>query len=660
MDVLSCKRMYMLHAIAIRFTLILVAVLFSLDVDARSTPAIDSIERVAKGLRDTALVKAYNELIWQYRTVDAEKAEAFGERSIQLSKKLRYDAGLAQAYNDLGVIYLDRGAFDTALSHLREALLIRRRAGDSLGTAKVWNKIGIVHQKAGAFDKALDAQLVALRLFEASKNDLGVSFSLNNISILQQNLGRYDEAIRYGQQSVRIKEKTGDRKGLAQSYVNLGNVYLLKKSFTEAESYFNRAVPIARSIDDKEYLAAALNSLSRLYIATGRHPQGLQPAIEAYRLRDTLGDTKGMVSALNNSGLIHLAARRTDSAEAHITRALRMAEGEESCRPELPGLYQSASLLYEAKGDTAMALLMHKQFAASKDSIFSIELGQRFAELETRFETLQKEEQIRKQNYALARKNYTIGVVVSLSLLATLLAISYYHRSRLKQRARFQTDLLRQQETATRAVIEAEETERQRIAKDLHDGVGQLMSAAKMNLVAFGKSHGVGDEGEWDNIISLVDDSCREVRAVSHNMMPNALLKGSLAAALREFLTKVDGRALRVNLYTEALDERLDATTETVLYRVIQECVNNVIKHAGAASLDVSVVRDEGGISVTIEDDGHGFEPVAPGYAEGLGLKNIRTRVEYLKGTVEIDSAPGRGTVVMIAVPLKSALAVSG
>ena len=177
------------------------------------------------------------------------------------------------------------------------------------------------------------------------------------------------------------------------------------------------------------------------------------------------------------------------------------------------------------------------------------------------------------------------------------------------------------------------------------------MSAAKMNLVAFGKLHSVGQEGEWNNIISLVDDSCREVRAVSHNMMPNALLKGSLAAALREFLTKVDGRALRVNLYTEGLDERMDATTETVLYRVIQECVNNVIKHAGATSLDVSVVRDDSGISVTIEDDGGGFDPAASENAEGLGLKNIRTRVEYLKGAVEIDSAPGRGTVVAIAIP---------
>lgn len=618
---------------------------------AQTNPSIDSIERATRNLRDTSLVRAWNELVWQYRTVDASKAIGYAEQSITLSRRLNYEAGLAQAHNDVSIVYLDRGAFDTSLAHLNEALRIRRQTGDSLGAAKAWNKIGIVHQKAGAFDKALDAQLSALRLFRAADNTQGISFSLNNIAILQQNLGRYDEAIRYGLESVRIKEEASDKKGLAQSFVNLGNVYLLKKDFAAAEDYFSRSVRMAREVDDKEYLASALNNLARLFITTGRHAQGFGAAQESFLLRQSLGDTKGMVSSLNNLGLIHLAAGRIDSAEAALTRGLRMAEGEESCKPELPALYQSLSQLYERRGDTARALAMHKLFAASKDSVFTSELGQRFAELEARFETLQKEEEIRRQKYAIERRNYIIGAVASLSLLGTLLGVSYYRRARLRQRARHQTELLRQQSAATRAVIEAEEAERQRIAKDLHDGVGQLMSAAKMNLVAFGKAHGIGDELDWDNIISLVDDSCREVRAVSHNMMPNALLKGSLAAALREFLTKVDGRALRVNLYTEGLDVRLDATTEIVLYRVIQECVNNVIKHAGASTLDVSVVCDEAGFSVTIEDDGGGFSPAAPDYADGLGLKNIRTRVEYLKGTVEVDSAVGRGTVVMIFVP---------
>jgi len=107
-------------------------------------------------------------------------------------------------------------------------------------------------------------------------------------------------------------------------------------------------------------------------------------------------------------------------------------------------------------------------------------------------------------------------------------------------------------------------------------------------------------------------------------------------------------------VYTEGLDERLDSNMETVLYRVIQECVTNAIKHAGATTLDISLIKDKEGISGTIEDNGKGFDTTDKEKFEGIGLKNITTRIEYLKGTVDFDSAPGRGTVVALFVPLQA------
>jgi signal transduction histidine kinase len=211
---------------------------------------------------------------------------------------------------------------------------------------------------------------------------------------------------------------------------------------------------------------------------------------------------------------------------------------------------------------------------------------------------------------------------------------------------------------ATKAILEAEEKERQRIAKDLHDSVGQMMSAAKLNLSAIENEIPFKDDMQKEamlRIIKLVDDSCKEVRAVSHNMMPNALLKAGLASAVREFINQIDQKIIKVNLHSEGLNDRLDINTETVLYRVIQECVNNVIKHAHATQLDISLIRDEEGISTTIEDNGKGFDCTDPTKKNGLGLKNIKARVDYLKGTVDFDSAPGKGTLVAIHVPLTQA-----
>lgn len=220
---------------------------------------------------------------------------------------------------------------------------------------------------------------------------------------------------------------------------------------------------------------------------------------------------------------------------------------------------------------------------------------------------------------------------------------------------KLQSELMKQQDIATRAVISAEENERKRIAADLHDGIGQMMSAAKMNLSAFENDLPFKDashKAAFEKVISLVDESCKEIRSVSHQMMPNALLKSGLASAVREFIDKIDHRVIKINLYTEGLNEKLDSNVETVLYRVIQECVNNVIKHSRAGSLDISLIRDQDGISATVEDNGRGFDTTDKQQFEGIGLKNIISRVGYLKGTVEFDSAPGKGTLVAIHVPL--------
>lgn len=208
---------------------------------------------------------------------------------------------------------------------------------------------------------------------------------------------------------------------------------------------------------------------------------------------------------------------------------------------------------------------------------------------------------------------------------------------------------------ATRSVISAEENERKRIAADLHDGVGQMMSAAKMNLSAFENEIPFKDVSQrlaFEKVLELVDESCREIRSVSHQMMPNALLKSGLANAVREFIDKIDNRIIKITLHAAGLQERLDSNVETVLYRVIQECVNNVIKHSGANALDISLIKDSDGIAATIEDNGKGFDTTDKEKFEGIGLKNIISRITFLKGTVEFDSSPGKGTLVAIHVPL--------
>ncbi|TAG12078.1 MAG: sensor histidine kinase, partial [Sphingobacteriia bacterium] len=152
--------------------------------------------------------------------------------------------------------------------------------------------------------------------------------------------------------------------------------------------------------------------------------------------------------------------------------------------------------------------------------------------------------------------------------------------------------------------------------------------------------------------IALVDESCKEVRNISHQMMPNVLLKSGLASAIKDFIDNIDKESLQVNLHTVGLNNRLNNNTEIVLYRVLQETVNNVIKHAKASQLDIQLVKDSESITATIEDNGKGFDKNLVEKFDGIGLKNIRTRVEYLKGSVDFDSHIGGGTVISVWIPL--------
>lgn len=700
---------------------------------------IDSLLRISASQKDTHLVKTYNELTWQYRLIDPDKAIFYGNKAIQLSLTQKFDKGLAQAYNDLGIIYYDRQNFENALILYNQSFTIRKAHNDLAGMAALYNKIGIAYQKQGEFQTALNNQLNALKIYEQLNSNTGISYSLNNIGILYQNLGLYDDAVKYHEQSIRVKEKINDRYGLSGSYVNLANVYLLREDFPKAQQYYEKAVSITRSLDDKEYLSNALNNVSRFYIRTKKYTEAEPYVKESFMLREKLSDTKGMVSCLINLGDIYIGLSKYDTAEEVLKKANNLGKGVASCKPEMVVLYESFSRLYEKKKMFDKALEMHKSFVVAKDSIFTDNLSQKFAELEVKYESEKKEKQIALLNtdnalkaleiknqqleiernlldlsqnrlalseadlllandkiqiqqkdekilqqkldstqkskdilalqkkteiqkleianrqLQVTRRNVLLGFLLAVLLLGVMLVFSYYRRHELKQEAKMQVMILKQQEEATRAVLEAEEAERQRIAQDLHDGVGQMMSAAKMNLSAYESNTWFKNEEEklsFEKIISLVDESCKEVRTVSHNMMPNALLKNSLASAVREFIDKLDHKKLQVHLYTEGLEERLDSNMETVLYRVIQECVNNVIKHADASTLDISVIREKNEITATIDDNGKGFNTSEKGKFDGIGLKNIRTRVEYLKGTVDFDSSPGRGTLVALHIPL--------
>lgn len=491
-------------------------------------------------------------------------------------------------------------------------------------------------------------------------------------------LGFYSKALQ-------IAEQEGTCTDLVLSNYKVGSAYYFLRQRTNMWPYFYQATTIAehcpkdtlltglyrvigslhfeeRRLDSARYYLKRTEQmllktdkwgeLSSLYAIMGEAYEEQDDKYfdlaEQYALR--AGDTSLIAFAYIKQGTNAIEARDCAEGERYLRLGLdyygraHYPDGEMYALRELAKAYNDCN-------NTKGLYNVFWRHSGIIDSIFKAETAEKTAHYRTLYETEKKE----RENIELSKKRRQLITVFVVAVLVLILVfISIYSRYRLRKQKELSQYVAQQQQVRFAAVVEAEERERERIATDLHDGLGQTMSAAKINLAILHNEISFKDEAQEEDfrkIVALVDESCREVRTVSHSMMPNTLLKSGLANAIRNFLNQISYKALEIHFYSEGLEQAIDTNVESVLYRVVQECVNNVIKHAQASRLHISIIRDSDGISLTIEDNGQGFDTHSMADAEGIGLKNIRSRIGYLSGTVEWDSAPGHGTVVTINIP---------
>lgn len=591
----------------------------------------------------------------EYRSSQPDSSNVYARQAIQLSVQLndRVFTARAEMY---AAAYLNAvGQSDSALAIANRNIdWLKTRSDQAALCASYYSFSGLCLMRLDQKKDALERFYSALKLSEQISDYFTQVKANVNIGWVMMETNQNEKAIEYFRKAIQLIT-TYDvlPKNIGTVYNNMASCFGAISQLDSAQKYAKLGIESAVKNNDLHSEANGHFILGTTFEKMGKLDDALESFQRAQPLREKVGDPFFIVSDLAEISTLYARMGKSEEGIATSLKALEMAN-KNNLTAKLPMIYSALAGNYETKGDYKNANIIYKRLSDLKDSLYSDANPKALAEMAAKYETEKKEQQILLQKSELSRKNLTIGAIIALVLLGIILTYSLYRRYQLKQKARIQAAFIKQQEMATRAVLEAEERERQRIAKDLHDGVGQIMSAAKMNLSSFENELAFRDHDQktrFERIIQLVDESCKEVRSVSHNMMPNALLKSGLASAIREFTDKIDDNILKIDLYSEGLNERLDTNVETVLYRVIQECVNNVIKHAGANHLDISLIRDKDGISATIEDNGRGFDTNDPSRFDGMGLKNIRTRIEYLKGTVEYHSSPGKGTLVAIHIP---------
>jgi signal transduction histidine kinase len=206
---------------------------------------------------------------------------------------------------------------------------------------------------------------------------------------------------------------------------------------------------------------------------------------------------------------------------------------------------------------------------------------------------------------------------------------------------------------ATQAVLDGETHERARLARDLHDGLGSMLTGAKLNLLEMKKGAIMeySDVECFDRALGLLDQSVREMRRVAHHLMPDALSRFGLKPAVDEFC-----RSFSSNVVFDYFGDetRLDPNLEVVIYRSIHELVNNALKYSGASQIMVQIMQETDHIAFTVQDDGCGFDPSVK--TQGMGLQNIRTRITSFGGYIQIDSHAGEGTEINVELRIENEL----
>lgn len=543
---------------------------------------------------------------------------------------------------------------DSSMVYAQKAVALAVQHKDKRTEGGALAQIGIVYKNRGNYENALNYHLKSLEIAEYLKDDKALAARYNNIGIVYKKMRRWNEALGYYQKANTAARKANDLSRVSLTYNNIATIYLDTEEWDLVLPNYDSARKYADLSGDVNAKTTVLANMGDLYREWGKYVKAIDVTQECLHYDKMNRDKYGMFMTYFLLARIYSELKDYQQWQLYSDSAETIGR-QEGLNRELVDLLNWKSTMSLLRKDTSAAFAYYQQARGINDSLLNETTANRVSELQTKYETEKKEQKIALQQSELGRKNIIIVSICIMMLLILVLTYSFYNRYKLKQQARLQQAVMREQEMATQAVIAAEENERKRIAGDLHDGVGQLMSAARMNLSLVANEVNFDNEEQktaFDKALSLVDDSCKEVRAVSHNIMPNALLKAGLASAIRDFLHKIDHRVLEVNLYADGMNERLPSNIEMVLYRVVQECVNNVIKHSGASKLDITLIKDEEGISITVEDNGKGFNlDEKQDDDTGIGLKNMQTRIHYLKGTIEWDTAPGKGTVVVINVP---------
>lgn len=538
---------------------------------------------------------------------------------------------------------------------------------DSLQMAIANFYLGNANVVAGNFNLALGYYLKAADYFESKDDEQSrLSSTYNGIASAYENFINDSLSLVYFQKSYEVSKSVDDKRRMGIAQVNMSTIYSRTGNMNETISLLEDAISNLQDSISAIYLLPAEIGLAGAYIDNNQ-PQLARPLLERLIHEiDSISDVLNYNSAIAAYGKYHLKEGDAVNALQYLQKAYSNFERQGFTLEK----YKYMPYVIDALYSNAMyldAVNLFYEYKEASDSLFSLEKDRNLTFALQKYEAEKKDKALLEQELEIQEsKKQKSLILYAASLLFLIFAGSvFFFRKRLQyiKTISDQKDALQKQKItdltqknkllALNSMLEGQEAERMRIAKDLHDSLGGLLSNVKAHFTII---HQEIEKLEKFNVAQrtnqLIDEACLEVRRISHNMMPHALSIAGLKGALEDLSEYMRSIQYNVNLEIRNVPDGLEQTRQVTIYRLIQEILNNIHKHAEARNVIIQLIGHEGNLNMIVEDDGKGFEYEKALEKGGLGIKSINSRVEFLDGTIEWDSQIGQGTSININIPI--------
>ena len=575
--------------------------------------------------------------------------------------------------NNLANLYAQQEAYKKALDIYTQNAALAKQLPNALEESRAYLNIGNIHLIEDRWQLAVEFYLKSATIKENIKDEQGLVELHQNIAIVYQNQNRNDKSLEYYQKCEDYYNKTQDTVSLIEIWNNTAGIYIAQEKLAQAIALLNKVLVAVKSHPAPSITLKAQMNLGAIHMETGEYLKALEAFNQSAQEAQQQEDRLSLANIHNFLGAVYFYLKDYKQSIDHYYISLLTSQElgiVEEQKPALFGLYESNEYL----GNTKEALAWHKKYVAIKDSLYNTATTNRIAELQEQYDTKQKEQAIQQlnienKNIALEselktkRLNQFLLIIIFGAVVMCFLGLLWWYRNKeQKERMRHTqvlhekqvNQLLNQQEIEMLdAVVEAQQKERKGVAKEIHDTLGSYLATLKYQHEA-GKelASNPANQEQYQLMEQLIGQTAKEVRSIAHQMATGEKFDFDLQAAIDQLVHRIRNTQqfdLQFNYFGEAY--ALPRDLELTLYRVTQELLSNILKHAQASEAMVQINQNESELTLMVEDNGRGFEVQPSNTKKGLGLQSIRERMAPFNGQVNIDSHPQHGTTVIITIP---------